>query len=119
VFLNLLYAVVGVVLAVIAAMAKPAESKNVQGRLSVAGLVAACFEEKERVEGPAREIEDLFAERKDRVSDHGCKNVSIVESELGGWKYNVKNQRDDACHGYERTRDTGYQFTHRYRLIGD
>jgi hypothetical protein len=44
VFLALLYAAVGVVLAFMAVRAGTSETKSVQGRLSVAGLTAKCFE---------------------------------------------------------------------------
>ena len=43
VFLNLLYAVIGIILVIIAARAKPNESKSVKGRLSVAELAAMCW----------------------------------------------------------------------------
>jgi hypothetical protein len=86
VFLNLLYAVVGVVLAVMAARTGPSETKNVQGRISVAGLAANCFESQARVEGPAMELEDLFEEKDIGARDPKCSIVSIVASGRGGWK---------------------------------
>lgn len=42
--LNLLYAVLGVLLAVVAVASHPRKTRNVQARLSIAGLVAALFE---------------------------------------------------------------------------
>jgi hypothetical protein len=87
--LNLLYAVVGVVLAVIAAGTGPSETKNVQGRLSMAGLAAKCFESTGRCEGPAKEIQDLFAEKEFRDRDRRYLKVSIVASDRGGWKYDL------------------------------
>jgi hypothetical protein len=89
VFLNLLYAVVGVVLALMAAKTGPGETKNVQGRLSVAGLTAQCFESEDRYEGPAKEIQDLFAEKEVGARDHRCLKVSIVALNRGGWKYDL------------------------------
>lgn len=89
VFLNLLYAAVGVILAVMAAHTGPRETKNVQGRLSVAGLTAKCFESKDRFEGPAKEIQDLFAEKEVGTGDHRYSKVSIVASDNGGWKYDL------------------------------
>jgi len=87
--LNLLYAVVGIILATIAAWDKPNESKNVQGRLSIAGLTAMCFESKDKVEGPVKKVEEMFAEKDLRVKGHSCEKVSIVESDHGGWKYEL------------------------------
>ena len=89
VFLNLLYAVVGIILAMIAAWAKPNESKNVQGRLSVTELTAMCFESKDRVEGPVKKVEEMFAEKDLRAKDHSCEKVSVIESVHGGWKYEL------------------------------
>jgi hypothetical protein len=89
VILNLLYAVVGVILAVMAARTGPSETKNVQGRLSVAGLTAKCFESRDRFEGPAKEIQDLFAEKEVGAGDHRYSKVSIVASDCGGWKYDL------------------------------
>jgi hypothetical protein len=89
VFLALLYAVVGVILAFMAAQAGAGETKNVQGRLSVAGLVAKCFESEDRREGPAKEIQDLFAETEVGARDDQCSKVSIIASDRGGWKYDL------------------------------
>jgi hypothetical protein len=89
VLLNLVYAVVGVVLAVMAARTGPGETKNVQGRLNVAGLAAMCFESKDRCEGPAKEIQDLFAEKEVGAGDQRYLKVSIVPSDRGGWKYDL------------------------------
>jgi hypothetical protein len=89
VFLNLLYAVIGVVLAVMAAKTGPGETKNVQGRLSVAGLTAKCFESKDRYEAPVKELEDLFAEKDVGARDHTCLKVSIVALGRGGWQYDL------------------------------
>ncbi len=72
-----------------AAQARPSETKNVQGRLSVAGLAATCFETRERVEGPARKVEDLFAEEEWGRKDQSCSKVGIVESNNGGGEYEV------------------------------
>jgi hypothetical protein len=89
VLLNLVYAVAGVVLAVMAARTGPGETKNVQGRLNVTGLAAMCFESKVRCEGPAKEIQDLFAEKEVGTRDQRYLKVSIVPSDRGGWKYNL------------------------------
>jgi len=89
VLLSLVYAVVGVVLAVMAARTGPGETKNVQGRLNVAGLAAMCFESKDRCEGPAKDIQDLFAEKEAGAGDQGYLKVSIVPSDRGGWKYDL------------------------------
>jgi hypothetical protein len=89
VLLTLLYAVIGIVLALMAAQTGPSETKNVQGRLSVAGLAAKCFESEDNYEGPAKEIHDMFAENEVAARDRRCPKVSILASNLGGWKYDL------------------------------
>jgi len=96
VFLTLLYAAVGIVLAFMAAQAGAGETKNVHGRLSVAGLAAKCFESEDRYEGPAKEIHDLFAENEVGARDHRCSKVSIVASDRGGWKYDLIEKDEEA-----------------------
>jgi hypothetical protein len=96
VFLTLLYAAVGIVLAFMAAQAGAGETKNVHGRLSVAGLAAKCFESEDRYEGPAKEIHDLFAENEIGARDHRCSKVSIVASDRGGWKYDLIEKDEEA-----------------------
>lgn len=83
VFLTLLYAAVGILLACMAARAGVGETKNVQGRLSVAGLAAKCFESEDRYEGPTKEIPDLFAENEVGARDQRCSKVSIIASNRG------------------------------------
>jgi len=62
ILLTLLYATIGIILACIALQSGPNITKNIQGRLSVAGRAAKCFESNERCEGPTKEIKDLFEE---------------------------------------------------------
>jgi hypothetical protein len=90
--LTLIYAAIGVLLACIAARAGPGLIKNVQGRLSIAGLVAKCFESEERCDGPTKEIQDLFEENEFGARDQKCPKVAIVASGRGGWKYDLIGQ---------------------------
>jgi hypothetical protein len=92
VLLSLLYAAVGILLACIALRARPSVSNNIQGRLSVTGLAAQCFESEERREGPTKEIQDLFEENEVRARDQKCPKVAIVASGRGGWKYDLVGQ---------------------------
>jgi hypothetical protein len=70
--LDLLYAVVGIFLAVIAFSWKPRPTKNVQGWLNIAGLAAASFESRERVEQPVETLEDRFSENQPRYRSEKC-----------------------------------------------
>ncbi|PMD22228.1 hypothetical protein NA56DRAFT_702582 [Hyaloscypha hepaticicola] len=92
VLLSLLYAAVGILLACMALRARPSVSNNIQGRLSVAGLAAKCFEGEERSEGPTKEIQDLFGENEVGARDQEGPKVAIVASGRGGWKYDLVGQ---------------------------
>ncbi|KAN0095511.1 hypothetical protein V8E51_016222 [Hyaloscypha variabilis] len=94
VFLTLLYAAVGIVLACMAAHAGTGETKSVQGHLSVAGLTAKCFENRGRYEGPVKEVSEMFSENEVGARDQRCAKVSIVSSTRGGWKYELM-ERDE------------------------
>jgi hypothetical protein len=94
VFLSLLYAVVGILLACMAFRARPGVSNNVQDRLSVTGLAAKCFESEDRCEGPATEIKDLFEENEVGARDQKCPKVAIVASGRRGWKYDLLWQEE-------------------------
>lgn len=93
--LNLLYAIIGIVLALYSALfSSPRTTKDVQARLSVAGLVAVCFEPQHRALGPAEQIEDLFTEKGhgddgdgDGEGGERSARVSIRPAEEGGWRY--------------------------------
>jgi hypothetical protein len=89
VFLTLLYASVGILLACMAAQGGTGEAKIVQGYLSVAGLAAKCFENEDRCDAPVREVEELFAEKEVGARDQRCSKVSLVASRRGGWKYEL------------------------------
>lgn len=84
--LNLVYATTGIVFAVLAVMAKPSRVKDFQGRLNIATLAAASFENQDISQRPVRRVEDMFAE-KDPVFDDGRKKVAFIRSERGGWRY--------------------------------
>lgn len=85
--LNLLYAVVGILLALYCAyFCAPRTTKDIQARLSVAGLVAFCFEPRQRAWGPAEEIEDLFTEK---IENGTSGRVGIRPVDEGGWRYEL------------------------------
>jgi hypothetical protein len=94
VFLTLLYAAVGIVLACMAALAGTGETKSVQGHLSVAALTAKCFENRDRYEGPVKEVSEMFSENEVGARDQRCAKVSIVSSTRGGWRYELM-ERDE------------------------
>jgi hypothetical protein len=84
ILLNLIYAMAGIVLAFFALCSKPKSAREVQARLSLASLVAACFESRERNEMPSEKVEELFAERNGRSPSQ---KVGVVVTERGGWRY--------------------------------
>jgi hypothetical protein len=83
--LNLLYALLGILLALYAAcFSSPSTTKDIQARLTVAGLAAVCFEPRQRACGPAGHIRDLFTERMDWGTSS---RVGIKPAVEGGWSY--------------------------------
>jgi hypothetical protein len=83
--LNLIYATIGIALAIYAATNQPTEARNVQARLSVAGLAAACFEAEDRIRAPVENVEELFKERTE--GRHSSSKVGFAQTEVGGWRY--------------------------------
>lgn len=84
---NISLALLGIVLLVFASVAARGETREVQARLSVAGLVAAHFEGR-RAERAVEKVEDLFEER-EGVGGSGPR-VGIVKIESGGWGFSVR-----------------------------
>ena len=85
--LNLLYAAVGILLALYCTcFCAPRTTKDIQARLTVAGLVAFCFEPRQRASGPAEEIEDLFTEK---IESGTSRRVGIRPVDEGGWRYEL------------------------------
>lgn len=84
--LTLLYAIVGMVLAVVAFKSALGETKEVQARLTVAGVVAEAFEESERVRKRVRQVDDLFAERDGPGTS---RRIGVVPAEEGGWRFEL------------------------------
>ncbi|KAH9218649.1 hypothetical protein DL95DRAFT_405681 [Leptodontidium sp. 2 PMI_412] len=84
---NISLALLGIVLLVFASVAARGETREVQARLSVAGLVAAHFEGR-RAERAVEKVEDLFEER-EGVGGSGSR-VGIVKIESGGWGFSVR-----------------------------
>jgi hypothetical protein len=85
--LNMLYVLIGVVLALIATCASPRMTRDVQARLSVQGLTAALLEG-ERGEKPVEAIESLFSERRGQ----DVRKVRFARTGEGGWKYTLLDQ---------------------------
>jgi hypothetical protein len=84
IILNCLYALMGIILAIIALASRPRVVKPVQARLSVTGLVAALFEG-ERANERATKMSQLFGEN--YVGAKDSHKISIEPTAQGGWKY--------------------------------
>jgi hypothetical protein len=63
--------------------------KILQGHLSVAALVAKCFENEDRCEAPVKVVSEMFVEKEVGARDQRCAKVSLVASDRGGWKYEL------------------------------
>ncbi|XMA10671.1 hypothetical protein WAI453_003462 [Rhynchosporium graminicola] len=85
---NMALVVLGCVLLGFAVKAGRGETREVQARMSVGGVVASLFEG-ERGERPVVEVDDLFEERKGgcAVSDGAGLRVGVVKTESGGWRF--------------------------------
>ncbi len=84
---NLSLALLGIVLVIFAAVAAKGETREVQARLSVTGLVAAHFEGG-RTQGQVEKVEDLFEERERKGVVMGPR-VGLLKNERGGWMFSV------------------------------
>lgn len=84
ILLNLLYAFVGIVLTVAAVLAvsKGECVKDAQARLSVAAVVAESFESP-ALGDDARDVDELYAERRGRVT----RRVGLGVTENGGRRF--------------------------------
>ncbi|KAI9765133.1 MAG: hypothetical protein M1840_007840 [Geoglossum simile] len=83
VVLNLIYALMGIILAIVALGITNESVKDVQARLSVQGLVAERFEQN-RLGIPVEKIEELFEE----WDGGGSVRASIQRNHYGGWQFN-------------------------------
>ena len=83
----------GPLLGLLALCFSSSETKDVQARLSVAGMAAALFESGERNASRVESIEGLFVERVSR-QDAAGKRVSIVRAAQGGWAYKLNSGRE-------------------------
>ena len=81
---NMLFVVIGFMLTTFAIMALDDENKDVQVRLSIAGLVADRFESS-RARRDVKEKEDLFEEK----SGGDSVRIGIVKAGEGGYIYSV------------------------------
>ncbi|KAL2066479.1 hypothetical protein VTL71DRAFT_2550 [Oculimacula yallundae] len=85
---NMALVVLGCVLLGVAVGAAKGDTREVQARLSVSGLVARCFEGM-RAERGVEDVEDLFEEREGRgagASGAGLR-VGVVKTGSGGWGF--------------------------------
>ena len=88
--LNLLYATLGVAVTIWAFMSRPRETRDVQARMSIPGLVAALIEP----DGTPRKgkgIEGLFAERVARMPE---KRVAIRQIDESRWAFEILTQSE-------------------------
>lgn len=83
---NISLALLGIVLMIIAAVAARGDTREVQARLSVAGLVAAHFEGRKAERG-VEKVEELFEEH-DGVNG-SQQRVGVVRTESSGWRFSV------------------------------
>ena len=83
--LNLIYAIVGIVLALYAALTSDIAGGTgaIRQRLTVPGLVAECFEDADRVLKGWNEVEGLFVEKDGKGLS---RRVGVEEGENGGWR---------------------------------
>jgi hypothetical protein len=82
VILNLLYALLGVVLAVIALSLPGRGLKDVQAKLTTTGLAAEGFE-RSRLGRPAVRVEELFEE----WDGNGSARVAVQQTQAGSWAF--------------------------------
>lgn len=88
VILNLVYAQIAIWLACYACLlAYPSVTRNVQARLTIAGLAAACFEKDSGNAKAITKIEDLYSEK--RSPDAAQATVGMIRTEGGGWEYTL------------------------------
>ncbi len=85
--LNLVYAILGVVLASMALVSKPNGSNDVRERMSIVGLVAFAFEG-ERARKAVEEKRQMFAE----YNNEGLSTIRMERSVQGGWEHTVSSE---------------------------
>ncbi|MCJ1427032.1 hypothetical protein MMC29_004935 [Sticta canariensis] len=88
--LNLIYAAIGLGLALYALVASDFKRGTgaVRQKLTVSGLVAECFESAERAPKGRNEMENAFAEKERK--GFSCR-VQIEEADYGGWRPNGRH----------------------------
>lgn len=84
--LCLLFVLLGAVTAVIAMAGhtRSRQTREVQARLNVFGVIASRFESTDRTEAPVRQLEDVFEEREGRSRST---RVGLAKSGQGGYTY--------------------------------
>jgi len=83
IFSNLSFVVLGVVLTIVAVVAvMKGDTREIQARMGISGLVAAQFEG-DRAREPVESVEDLFKENRGVEGPR----VGVVRTEEGGWMF--------------------------------
>ena len=85
--LNVVYAILGVALAIAALASGPHTNNDVRERLSVAGLVAYCFEGT-RAQRPVEKKRQMFAEH----DNAGTSRIGVERSAYDGWEYTLRQE---------------------------
>ena len=79
---NLIFVLLGIVLTVLAFMSSGQHAREVKARLSIAGLVACCFEG-QRIHQSVEAIEELFEEYEGETSSR----LSVTQATAGGYVF--------------------------------
>ena len=85
--LNVVYAILGVALAIAALASRPHTNNDVRERLSVAGLVAYCFEGT-RAQRPVEKRRQMFTE----YDNAGTSRIGVERSAYDGWEYTLRQR---------------------------
>ena len=91
--LCLLLSLLGLLLGIVTLTSSPSVVRDVHTRLSVAGVIAAHFEDVEQVGSKVSLMKDLFAEKEGRK---GNVRVSVSKSDQGGWVFRTFSEHNEA-----------------------
>jgi hypothetical protein len=91
--LCLMLSLLGLLMGIVTLASSPSLARAVHTRLSVAGVMAAHFEDAEQVRSKASSASDLFAERGGRKRNV---RVGIKKSDQGGWVFQTFHEHDEA-----------------------
>ncbi|CZR64410.1 uncharacterized protein PAC_14308 [Phialocephala subalpina] len=88
-----LMSLLGLLLGIVTLTSSPSVARDVHTRLSVAGVVAAHFEDAEQVGSKVSSMKDMFAENEGRRRNI---RVGVGESDQGGWVFRIFDGGDQA-----------------------